>query len=358
MEEEDKEFFILVLGVLAAILLVVSWWFTTGGTSVATTTSTTTESASHSDDDESHDDGADEEEVAAPAEEPEADPVAEEPEAEEPAAEEPDVEEPVVEEAVTLPSTVFDAIAGNPNLSVVTGLLRDSELDGVLASAGPFTVLAPSNDAVTEAASSDTTVAVLAADQESVLTYHVLPDAYTLEELTEIASGDAPAELTTVQGETITLSLDEGNVIVNGSTAVMAGTSEETGNGFVHTLDNVLVPPVGALNAIVGLEPILFASGSAQIQAESFTTLDSFIEILSASNVNVAIEGHTDSSGDPVLNQNLSQDRAQAVLNYLVANGVDEERLGAQGFGADRPVADNDTEDGRALNRRIEFTLG
>jgi len=72
----------------------------------------------------------------------------------------------------------------------------------------------------------------------------------------------------------------------------------------------------------------------------------------------VTIEGHTDSSGDPVLNQNLSQSRARAVQNYLVANGIDEPRLDAVGFGPDRPVADNETEEGRALNRRIEFTLG
>ena len=112
------------------------------------------------------------------------------------------------------------------------------------------------------------------------------------------------------------------------------------------------------LNTLVGLEPILFATGSADIDPESFATLDRFAEVLGSSRFNVTIGGHTDSSGDPILNQNLSQSRARSVLNYLVANGVDESRLAARGFGPARPVGDNDTEEGRALNRRIEFALG
>jgi len=139
---------------------------------------------------------------------------------------------------------------------------------------------------------------------------------------------------------------------------MIAGNDQDATNGLVHTLDNVLVPPISALNTIVSSEPILFASGSSEIQAESFATLDRFTEVLSGSTVDVSIEGHTDSSGDAVLNQELSQSRARAVLNYLVANGVDDSRLTAIGFGPSVPVADNDTEEGRALNRRIEFTLG
>ncbi len=352
MEAEDKEFFILVLGVLAAILVVISWWFTAGSTGFgATATKPTTGTAVDNGDnnnrdvdvaqddhhDPDHDHGADaDHDSDTPVNSSASDDTA--------------IEKPTA-------ATVFDAIAARPDLSVISGLLRGSNLDQVLAAGGPFTVFAPSNAAINQAASSDATVAVLAADQENVLTYHVVPGGYTVEDLSELARGEGSTKLMTVQGETISLSFDSGNVTINGSTTVLP-TSEETGNGFVHTLDNVLVPPIGALNALVARNPILFATGSADIQPDSFPTLDSFIEILSANKVDVTIEGHTDSSGGAILNQNLSQGRARSVLNYLVANGVDESRLDAQGFGADRPVADNESEEGRALNRRIEFALG
>ena len=357
MEAEDKEFFILVLGVLAAILVVISWWFAAVSADFgAATTNPTTGTAVHNADNDNDNDDADAShgDHHEPDQDHGADPDHADPDSDAPgnssASDDTTIDKPTA-------ATVFDAIAAHPDLSVISGLLRDSNLDQVLAAGGPFTVFVPSNEAISQAASSDATVAVLAADQENVLTYHVVPGGYTVEDLSEIARGEGSTKLMTVQGETISLSFESGNVTINGSTTVLP-TSEETGNGFVHTLDNVLVPPIGALNALVARNPILFATGSADIQPDSFPTLDSFIEILSANNVDVTIEGHTDSSGGAILNQNLSQGRARSVLNYLVANGVDESRLDAQGFGADRPVADNESEEGRALNRRIEFALG
>ena len=67
----------------------------------------------------------------------------------------------------------------------------------------------------------------------------------------------------------------------------------------------------------------------------------------------VRIEGHTDMRGD----EPLSQQRAQAVLEHLVKKGVPRERLESVGYGANRPIADNRTREGRAKNRRIEFTI-
>lgn len=375
VEEEDKEFFILVLGVLAAIILVVSWWYTTGGTATPAaqlpTPATATEQGDtddHGDDDadgEPHDDADDDPHDDADGDHDDDDPEPGEEDtdqgddagATDDNASAPDSSDSGDASAAPLPPSVFDAIAANGDLSVVQDLLRDNGLDQVLANDGPYTVFAPSNDAISSAAASDTTASVLENDIETVLTYHVVAGSYTLDELTEIARGGRSTELVTLQGEPIELTFDADNLLINGSAAVDPD-SIETDNGRVHTLDNVLIPPVAALNTLVGLDPILFATGSADIQEESFATLDQFIEVLNASNVVVTIEGHTDSSGDAILNQNLSQSRARSVLNYLVANGVDESRLSAQGFGPDRPVADNDTEEGRALNRRIEFRLG
>jgi outer membrane protein OmpA-like peptidoglycan-associated protein len=69
----------------------------------------------------------------------------------------------------------------------------------------------------------------------------------------------------------------------------------------------------------------------------------------------VEIAGHTDSLGDPQQNRQISQQRAEAVKKFLVDHGILGERLRAQGYGAAQPIAGNDTPDGRAKNRRVEF---
>ena len=73
--------------------------------------------------------------------------------------------------------------------------------------------------------------------------------------------------------------------------------------------------------------------------------------------VRVEVAGHTDGSGSPELNRELSLARANAGRDYLVASGVGPERLVARGYGSDQPVATNATEEGRAQNRRVELRL-
>src|SRR5207237_8794726 len=69
----------------------------------------------------------------------------------------------------------------------------------------------------------------------------------------------------------------------------------------------------------------------------------------------VRIDGHTDGRGKPAYNRRLSKIRADTILRYLVAAGIDSSRLGAKGFGPDRPVVPNDNARNRAKNRRVEF---
>ena len=71
--------------------------------------------------------------------------------------------------------------------------------------------------------------------------------------------------------------------------------------------------------------------------------------------VAVEVSGHSDAVGDKDYNIGLSERRAQAVVAYLVSQGMDENRLTAVGLGFSQPIADNSTEEGRAMNRRIEF---
>ena len=101
---------------------------------------------------------------------------------------------------------------------------------------------------------------------------------------------------------------------------------------------------------------INFDTDSATIRPESKPTLDKLVAILKAKpEWSLTIEGHTDSTGDDAHNQQLSEQRAESVKQYLAGAGIDAARLSTQGFGATHPVAKNETELGRAQNRRVEL---
>lgn len=98
-------------------------------------------------------------------------------------------------------------------------------------------------------------------------------------------------------------------------------------------------------------------SGSADIEADALSTIDGIATVLKdCSYVEMEIAGHTDSQGREAMNQQLSQRRAEAVLTALQARRVLTGNLTPKGYGEANPIADNDTEEGREANRRIEFT--
>ncbi|NNK86671.1 MAG: OmpA family protein, partial [Flavobacteriaceae bacterium] len=103
---------------------------------------------------------------------------------------------------------------------------------------------------------------------------------------------------------------------------------------------------------------ILFDTGKTTIKFESAEILSNIAGILKEySNAKFNIDGHTDSVGSESLNQKLSEGRAQAVVDWLVENGIDRSRLTARGFGESQPIMSNNTRDGRARNRRVEINL-
>lgn len=112
---------------------------------------------------------------------------------------------------------------------------------------------------------------------------------------------------------------------------------------------------VSALN----LNVINFASGSAAIPPDSSDYLNRVAVAMKAAPAGTVLEvaGHTDNSGDSASNMALSQQRADSVRNYLVQQGVPPGMLVAKGYGDTRPVASNDTDEGKFRNRRIEFTV-
>lgn len=102
---------------------------------------------------------------------------------------------------------------------------------------------------------------------------------------------------------------------------------------------------------------IKFRLGKAKIRRSSNKILDEAITVLQKyPDVKLEIQGHTDTSGSDEVNRKLSQARADAVMAYMTTKGVDASRLTAVGYGPDKPVADNSTRAGKALNRRVEFT--
>ncbi|HKQ82776.1 MAG TPA: OmpA family protein [Steroidobacteraceae bacterium] len=103
---------------------------------------------------------------------------------------------------------------------------------------------------------------------------------------------------------------------------------------------------------------VTFASNSSDLNSQFFTTLDSVGTVLKEYNKTVVeVAGHTDSTGSDEYNKQLSMRRAQTVANYLTGRGVKQERLLTVGAGEAYPVASNDTEQGKQLNRRVELTI-
>jgi outer membrane protein OmpA-like peptidoglycan-associated protein len=109
----------------------------------------------------------------------------------------------------------------------------------------------------------------------------------------------------------------------------------------------------------ITLRGIYFDAGNATIKPESKPSLDDAAKILNDNpSITVEIQGHTDSKGSDAYNLNLSNQRARSIVDYLTRNyGIDKTRLTAKGYGEAKPIATNDTEAGRALNRRVEFVI-
>ncbi len=106
------------------------------------------------------------------------------------------------------------------------------------------------------------------------------------------------------------------------------------------------------------LKNIFFEFDSYQLKSSSDAELNKLYQFMvSNPHVSIEISGHTDNVGSAVYNKTLSLNRAKAVLDYLTERGIDSNRLSCQGYGFDQPIADNSTDEGRALNRRTEFKI-
>lgn len=145
------------------------------------------------------------------------------------------------------------------------------------------------------------------------------------------------------------------------------GISGELPQGWTAKADVSVKPVASAVDPTVcqqlffellGKAKIRFESGRASIDKDSMGLLDKLIETaLRCPTANIEVAGHTDSDGDNTANMGLSEKRAQAVAEYLIKAGLPTDRLRAVGYGSSQPVAANDTDDGKAKNRRIDFVV-
>ena len=127
----------------------------------------------------------------------------------------------------------------------------------------------------------------------------------------------------------------------------------------LETHKTVVLEQVVETHKIVILEQVHFAADRDVILAESFDLLQQVARILREHPqiARVRVEGHTDASGSAPHNLDLSQRRARTVREFLVKEGIAAGRLESRGYGLTRPVASNDTKEGRARNRRVEFSI-
>jgi outer membrane protein OmpA-like peptidoglycan-associated protein len=115
-------------------------------------------------------------------------------------------------------------------------------------------------------------------------------------------------------------------------------------------------PPVSEIITLNG--NVLFAYNQSELMPEARSQLDSLMaKLQSADVVSIKVIGHTDSQGSDAYNQKLSERRASSVAAYLLSQGVAPNKLTSEGRGESQPVADNDTEEGRAQNRRVELHI-
>jgi len=149
-----------------------------------------------------------------------------------------------------------------------------------------------------------------------------------------------------------------GAVIGGAAGAIIGSQMDRQAEELEDEIDGASIERVGEAIAIKFDSGMLFGFDSSTLSPTAQTNLQSLANSLDRyDNTDVVIIGHTDSVGSATYNQGLSERRAKSAVDYMVSIGVDRSRLVVEGRGETEPIADNDTDEGRALNRRVEIII-
>lgn len=178
----------------------------------------------------------------------------------------------------------------------------------------------------------------------------------TSEARAETPEGNAPAEVELPAGTYTIVATAPGHLAQTRDVQVQAGGKLVVTFDLQPSPKKILVIFKG--DKIEILQQVHFATGKAAILPDSFGLLAQVVDVVIANNVKrVRVDGHTDNRGNKQTNQTLSEERARAVKDYLVSQGLDASRLESAGYGDSKPIAPNLTARGRELNRRVEFIV-
>jgi len=146
---------------------------------------------------------------------------------------------------------------------------------------------------------------------------------------------------------------------VGGATgAVIGNKMDKQAKEIEKTVPDAKVERVGEGIVVEFSSNVLFGFDSKMLSADAKTNLDKLVKVLNTyPDTDIEIQGHTDSKGSESYNQNLSEERAGTVSTYLYNNGIANSRIRTKGFGENTPKYDNDTDNGRSQNRRVEFLI-
>lgn len=169
------------------------------------------------------------------------------------------------------------------------------------------------------------------------------------------------AQSNVVDLDSLTYLLPGAYYYIDDVSVICLGCQEKTNDTVVGTVDSTQVSATSdslKIGATFVLENIFFDFDKATLLQQSYRELQQLLAILrDHPTMKIEVRGHTDGHGSVDYNQRLSENRAKAVVDYLVLKGIDEKRLQYKGFGKTMPIDSNATEEGRARNRRVEFKV-
>ena len=149
-----------------------------------------------------------------------------------------------------------------------------------------------------------------------------------------------------------------GTVVGGAAGAVIGRQMDKQAKEIEQTVPGAEVERVGEGIVVNFNEKVLFGFNQSALNANSYAALDKLVTVLNKyGQTDLKIYGHTDSKGTDAYNQDLSERRAAAVASYLSSRGIGRTRLQTYGYGETTPKCTNDTEEGRACNRRVEFAI-